>query len=791
MSKYLFILLLALLLPGCDNDDARRPLPLGKDLPLIQPYQLGTGLTEIILTDFFPETKLIDSVLINGSRVAMSQDKTSVEFLPEPEIRPLVGMQIWSDGIPYSILLRRSKKVAHDFVFDPEGADHKEIQLTADFNGWTPSRTPLEREDDGRWMVRLHLNPGKYQYQLVIDGKWGLDPVNPDSVDNNVGGFNSVLTVEGPDPVKVPFLYTKETEGNVVEVGVMNAVEEYFIYWQNYRLNEDFIEPDEDGIEIDIPSGAGKMERSYIRIYAYNDNGLSNDLIVPLKYGQVLSSAGDLLRSDLQAMVMYNVFIDRFSNGDPSNDRPLNIPEVLPPADYQGGDLAGVIQKLDEGYFDSLGVNSLWISPVVLNPSGPYGQWPDPPTKFSAYHGYWPVSFTRMDDRLGTPEELKELVRKAHERGISIYLDFIAHHVHMEHPYYKQHPDRTTSLYLPDGSLNTEKWDEYRLTTWFDVFLPTLDLQNPEVTDMLSDSAVWWIKEYGLDGFRHDATKHVPEIFWRELTRKIKTQVMEPEGRIVYQIGETYGSPELISGYVGAGMLDAQFDFNVYDASIGVFGRDKDSFIRLDEILHQSFQYYGNHNLMGYITGNQDRARFISYAGGGLGWEENGKLAGWTRKVGVGDPVGYRKLSMLTAFDMTIPGIPVIYYGDEIGMPGGNDPDSRRMMRFDSLSDDERQTLATARKLGGIRKDHLSLVYGDFKTLLVTDKTFAYARNYFGDVTVVIFNKDTIHRELRIRWPGWLERTDLQANFGNAFGWEEETLIISLEPYTFEILTTE
>lgn len=790
MSNKILTLFLAISLMGCTAEKEPGLLPAGKDSSPALPLQLNNGLTEIFLADFFPESDLIDSVLIDGKITAMGEDRTRLAFVPEQEIKPLVEMQIWSGGISHSFLLKRSAKVAREFVFNPEGANFTEVQLAAEFNGWTPSRTGLQLLDDGRWHVTLFLAPGKYQYQLVLDGQWILDPVNPDSVDNNVGGFNSLLNVEGPDPKKVPFLYTAEADKDELEVGTLNPVREYFVFWQNYRLGSDFVEIEDDGIEIDIPANAKEMERSFIRVYSFNDFGLSNDILVPLKYGKVVDKAGDLGRYDMQSMVMYNVFIDRFNNGDPSNDRPLNIPEVLPPADYQGGDLAGVLRKLDEGYFDSLGVNSIWISPVVLNPDGPYGQWPDPPTKFSAYHGYWPISFTRVDPRLGTGDELKELVSRAHERGFNVYLDFVAHHVHVEHPYYKQYPDRTTSLYLPDGSLNTEKWDEYRLTTWFDVFLPTLDLQNPEVTAMLTDSAVWWIKEYGLDGFRHDATKHVPEVFWRELTRKLKTEVMIPEDRTVYQIGETYGSPELISSYIGAGMLDAQFDFNVYDASIGVFGRDKDTFTRLDEILQQSFRYYGNHNLMGYITGNQDRARFISYAGGGLGWEENGKLAGWTRKVEVGDPVGYRKLSMLTAFNMTIPGIPVIYYGDEIGMPGGNDPDSRRVMRFEGLGDEERQTLAIARQLGKIRKENLALVYGDFIALQVTEKTYAFLRKYFSDITVVIFNKDSGNKEIRLDWPEWLGKTDLVANFGNTFKWEGNTLSISLKPYSFEILTT-
>ena len=296
----------------------------------------------------------------------------------------------------------------------------------------------------------------------------------------------------------------------------------------------------EDGeIEIEIPEAAAKMQRSFIRIWAWNEYGISNDLLIPLEYGKVLDVPSKVTRHDMHSMILYNVFVDRFYDADASNNRPLNTPEVLPPADYHGGDIKGVTQKIKDGYFREMGVNTIWVSPLVKNPEGAFGFWPDPPSKFSGYHGYWPVSFTEIDNRYGTEEDLHQLVKVAHEHEMNVLLDFVANHVHQEHPVYQQHPEWATELYLPDGTLNTERWDEYRLTTWFDVFLPTLDLSKPEVYEMLSDSAVYWIKKYNLDGIRHDATKHIPEVFWRTLTKKLKKQIVEAEGRAVYQIGET------------------------------------------------------------------------------------------------------------------------------------------------------------------------------------------------------------------------------------------------------------
>ena len=116
------------------------------------------------------------------------------------------------------------------------------------------------------------------------------------------------------------------------------------------------------------------------------------------------------------------------------------------------------------------------------------------------------------------------MITTAHEKQYNVILDFVAHHIHTDHPLYKQHPEWVTPLYLPDGSMNTERWDDHRLTTWFDTFLPTFDFARPEVIQALSDTALFWVKKYPIDGFRHDATKHIHTEFWRELTFKIKQE---------------------------------------------------------------------------------------------------------------------------------------------------------------------------------------------------------------------------------------------------------------------------
>jgi glycosidase len=236
-------------------------------------------------------------------------------------------------------------------------------------------------------------------------------------------------------------------------------------------------------------------------------------------------------------------------------------------------------------------------------------------------------------------------------------------------------------------------------------------------------------------------------------------------------------------------MLDAQFDFNVYDDALAVLIRPGQSFSRLDASLKESLRFYGSHNLMGYISGNQDRGRFTSYAGGDLLFDEDPKLAGWTREIGVGDPAGYSITGLLFAFNMTIPGLPVIYYGDEIGMAGGNDPDCRRMMRFENLNAHEHLLREKVKKLSSLRRNNLPLIYGDFESLQVSPDTYAYCRSYFDELAVVALNKSGEQKNIIFELPHRFEGEGLQGHFGSEFSTDGATVSIALEPLSFEVLT--
>lgn len=550
-------------------------------------------------------------------------------------------------------------------------------------------------------------------------------------------------------------------EDDVLRVGFYDSVANpsFEAFVQNSLIDHSLWQEEEDGTwTLDLGAISNQLSafsgRSYLRIFAEDETFLFNDMLLPLQDGKVVTNAAELNRHDPQAQVLYSLLVDRFYDGNTANNWKMNSPEVLDIVDYQGGDLAGITAKISEGYFDQLGVNTLWISPITQNPWDAWGRYEfkngnkyDPSktyTKFSGYHGYWPIFATELDKRFGTPEEFRTLLDTAHAHGINVVLDYVANHMHINSPTLQEHPDWHTDSILPDGRRNFELWDEARLTTWFDTHIPSLDLEREEVCEAMTDSALYWLANYPLDGFRHDACKHIPEGYWRMLGQKIATRW---PGRAIWMIGETYGSPELIGSYVKSGMLDAQFDFNVYfttrEALCGLKG--------MDEVLNNeltSLRTYGAHHTMGNISGNHDQIRFASIAGGDIDIYSQGKEEGWTREVGIGDAeVAYKRALLLEVLNMTLPGVPCIYQGDEYGEVGGNDPDNRHMMRFETLSLDERNMRNTVAELIHMRRNSMPLLYGDFIPLIDRPDEIIYQRVYLGEkVTVIINRKDLTYQ---------------------------------------------
>ena len=187
--------------------------------------------------------------------------------------------------------------------------------------------------------------------------------------------------------------------------------------------------------------------------------------------------------------------------------------------------------------------------------------------------------------------------------------------------------------------------------------------------------------------------------------------------------------------------MDSQFDFNLYDAAVDAFAKSGSGFQNLGRVLDESLTWYGSHHVMGNITGNQDRARFISYADSSVAFAEDAKLAGWTREISNRSEVGFDRLKSLMVFLMTTPGIPCIYYGDEIGLPGANDPDNRRMMLFEDLDSSQHSMLELTQQIIKLRRGSMALNYGSTEIIESSNDRLVYTRKYMGEEVMVVFRK--------------------------------------------------
>ncbi|MDO4496334.1 MAG: alpha-amylase family glycosyl hydrolase [Bacteroidales bacterium] len=530
--------------------------------------------------------------------------------------------------------------------------------------------------------------------------------------------------------------------------------------WQNQQLPAESVILADEEIVVKLPQVASSAkQRTHLRVYAATAERALSDVLVLLDGGKPVTSQEQLTRHDPETQILYSLMIDRFQNGNKANDWQYNKPEeVLPQADYQGGDIAGITQKIEDGFFQALGINTLWISPITQNPYDVWGQYHNPDTKFTGYHGYWPIYITKVEERFATDEELHHMLNVAHQHNMNVVLDYVANHLHINSPLFQAHPEWATDSITPDGRRNFELWDEFRLTTWFDVHIPSLNYEMQEVADQLTDSALFWVKNFEFDGFRHDACKHIPLNYWRTFTRKMKSDPAL-RNRDLWMIGETYGDADLIGSYIKTGMLNSQFDFNIYHTAIDVLGGNGSNTMRnIAAAVNESQWAYGAHHTMGNISGNHDKARFVSLAGGDLKWDEDAKAAGWNRHVGVGDSVrGYAKQLMLNKLNLTLPGVPCIYQGDEYGQEGGNDPDNRRFMRFDGYNRFEQHNLAEVKKFAIERRNSLPLQLGDYMLLHSSDTEMVFLRIYLGEAALVAVNNSENATDIEVEIPAGLK----------------------------------
>jgi glycosidase len=472
---------------------------------------------------------------------------------------------------------------------------------------------------------------------------------------------------------------------------------------------------------------------------------------------------------DWRDSVIYFVFVDRFFNGNRSLDAACKIPGVSSPmVDYQGGDWAGVTQKINEGYFTGLGVNTLWISVPFENPGiagqGAFGD----AHQYSGYHGYWP----KLDDAdptklatescFGSLADLKSLVSAAHAKGLKVLFDFAMVHVHASSRIASAHSDwfwPNSKNGSPDCICGGQycSWEADAERCWFTDYLPHWNYTNTTARAWSVANAVSWITQtqdasgFGVDGFRADAIKHVDISWLNELRTKIASEVTSKQTtpQRFYIVGETYDftNRALLKKYVEpATKLDGQFDFplrrNIVESTL----MRTMSMSDLASFMDSNDYYYGGDAVMSTFIGNHDLPRIIHAGANNRLWGDNqyadGKDRAWQNQPGaVNELEAYERVANGFALLFTNRGAPLLYYGDEIGLPGAGDPDNRRAMQWDELSPNQKYLKDRIQKLTAIRAAHPALRRGTRKTLEATADTFVYERATPGDKVYVAINR--------------------------------------------------
>ncbi|MEV6984687.1 pullulanase-type alpha-1,6-glucosidase [Sphaerisporangium sp. NPDC051017] len=498
--------------------------------------------------------------------------------------------------------------------------------------------------------------------------------------------------------------------------------------------------------------------------------------------------ARDSARADLTRERFYFAMTDRFSNGDPGNDRGGlsgdRLATGFDPTDkgfYQGGDLAGLLGKLD--YIKGLGSTAIWLTPAFKN-RPVQGSGAD---VSAGYHGYWITDFTSIDPHLGTNAQMKQLVREAHKRGMKVFFDIITNHTadvvdYKEKTYsYRSkgaYPyvdvdgrpfddrayasgdafpkvDAESFPYTPvaakgvktpawlndptmyhnrgDSSFSGGENDEYGDFSGLD----DLWTERPEVVKGMIDIYKTWVRETGIDGFRIDTAKHVNMEFWQRFSPALHGYAARLGNERFFMFGEVYsGDPSLTSRYSTRGGMDATLDFPFQEAARS-FGGGTAGASRLAQL------YAGDD----YHTSAEDNAYSLPTF---LGNHDMGRIGRFVSQdnPGASDAELLRRDLLAHELMYLTRGQPVVYYGDEQGFTGkGGDKDARQTMfasRTQSyLTDDLIGTTATHAQdnfvtthplyqgisaLAKLRDAHPALADGAQVERLAKDGLYAFSR---------------------------------------------------------------
>jgi glycosidase len=386
-----------------------------------------------------------------------------------------------------------------------------------------------------------------------------------------------------------------------------------------------------------------------------------------------------------QDETIYSIMIDRFFNANTNNDKEVN---TLDPLAYNGGDFQGVIEKLD--YLNDMGFTAIRLTSIFDNTAG-------------GYHGYWVNDFYKTEEHFGSMKTFKKLVQEAHKRDMKVVIDFVTNNVSTEHPWVTD-ASKQNWFHEKQEISNLEDQDEIE-NGWVNG-LPDLNQDNPEVKDYLLDAAKWWINKTDIDGYSLPEVNHVPVSFWSDFSKEVKS---EKENFFLLGITSPNSTADL-ENYENAG-IDSLTNYqhsedlrNVFAATNQTFNPLSDNRIQKTELQPQFFDNENTHRFTQDIVTNKHFP-------------------------------GARWKTALTYIYST-PGIPLVFYGSEIALNGGEIPDNHQPMNFRT----EKELIDYITKLGELRNQLPSLTRGSMEMLFEKNGMVVYKRAYQDETAIIAIN---------------------------------------------------
>ncbi len=633
----------------------------------------------------------------------------------------------------------------HEFVYRADPAV-KTVSVAGSFNAWNKDADPMAKAGD-TWRLKKQLSYGEHQYKFVLDGTTWISDPNGKPIEDGNGNTNSLL-VHVPDDFRSP---AAPNDGQIATSLVRHELKApHLSYDRGHLVLRIDVRPDDlQRVEVTIngttrtmePLGGDDFARAYQTKWPWDGNSnlrytftlvdgkktmtVGQNGAQPAKTATAFTVTSQTIPDFpvpawVERSVFYQVFPDRFDNGDPTNDPSQTTPWDGTPTftNFMGGDLAGVEKRIP--YLKTLGINAIYFNPVFAGPSN---------------HGYLTDDYMTIEPRLGTNEQFKNLVSKLHQGKIKVVLDGVFNHTspdffafadilsnqkqskHLDWYFVKGFPVQVRPNPLYEG------WAGHSN-------LPKLNMSLDEPQKYFLEVSEFWMTEAKIDGWRLDVANEVDPDFWRKFRRQVKSN--NPEAWI---LGENWTDS---SPWLQGDQWDSSMNYPFRNAVLGYVAKKT---LRASQFVDRLFGVFGmyspavSRNMLNAL-GSHDTPRFLFECGG----EE--------------------RLARLGAIVlMTWVGAPTVYYGDELGMTGGQDPANRRGMEWERV-DGSNQTLDLYTRLIKARLGSEALMVGDPVRIMADDKAdlVAYGRTYNRNSALVVLNRSDKHQTFRHVLTGDLAR---------------------------------